>query len=65
MPNVSPGIILNEFDEVNCDEVSEYIKTISSCKLNFDIMPMKIFKLLIPHVIEPLTHVINLSLRKL
>ena len=63
LPNVPPGINLDEFNEVSCDDVSAYIETISSSKSNFDIMPLKIFKLIIPHIIIPLTHVINLSLK--
>ena len=34
--NVPPGISLNEFNEVSCDEVVAYMETISSSKSNFD-----------------------------
>ena len=63
MPSVALGINLEEFTDVSCDEVLAYIDSISSNKSNFDIMPLKIFKAIMPHIIKPLTHVINLSLK--
>lgn len=43
-------------------EIEAYIKTLSDGKAIFDKMPLKIFKSILPVILESLTHIINISL---
>ena len=54
--------MLSEFCTVSPEEVNEYIKQISCNKSTFDNTPVKIFKSILPIIVEPLTHIVNLSL---
>ena len=51
------------FEEVTVTQVKDYITSIPSDKSINDIMPMKVYKYVICHIIEPVTHIVNLSLR--
>ena len=50
------------FREVTSSMVEEYIKSLSNSKAVFDKMPIKIFKSALTAIIDPLTHIVNLSL---
>ena len=50
------------FKEISIADVQVYFDKLPSDKSVFDDIPLKIFKSTIPIIIEPLTHIINLSL---
>ena len=51
------------FEEVTADQVKEYVASIPSDKSINDIMPMRVYKYVIHQIVEPFTHLINLSLK--
>ena len=53
---------LSEFIPVSSSDVANYVKSLSSSKAVFDQMPLKIFKAILPCILEPITHIVNLSL---
>ena len=53
---------LNHFEKVSETEVVDFIKSIPIDKSTNDLIPMKIIKQILPSIIEPFTHIINLSL---
>ena len=55
-----PG--LSHFDQTCEAEVANYIKSISVNKATNDSTPIRIIKQILPSIIKPLTHIINLSL---
>ena len=59
---MSPNLTLSHIDEVNEIEVSNYIENIPIRKLINDCIPLKIIRHILPYIIKPLTHVVNLSL---
>ena len=65
MTDVPTGISLIEFYEVSSNKVISYILAVSSSKSKFDIMLMKILKLIIPQIIQPLIHDIIVSLKQM
>ena len=54
---------LSVFEEVTVEQVKEYILSIPSDKSINDIMPIKVYKYIIPQIIEPVAHIINLSMK--
>ena len=52
-----------EFQEVNSNDILTYVKSLSSDKAVFDDIPLYILKEATQCVIEPLTHIVNLSLK--
>ena len=52
-----------EFKEVNSNDILAYVKSLSSDKAVFDDIPLYILKEATHCVIEPLTHIVNLSLK--
>ena len=62
MPEQNNNCNFSSFREITSGELEAYIKTIAVGKSTFDILPLKIFKSILPCIIEPLTHVVNLSL---
>ena len=61
-PDSSCGPRLSHFDKVSEIEVSNYIKSIPANKSINDCIPLKIIRLILPSIIKPLTHIVNLSL---
>ena len=55
--------ILSSFDSVSESEITDFIKGIPSDKSSNDYIPFKIIKSIVPAIIKPLTHIINLSLK--
>ena len=53
---------LSEFIPISSSDVENFVKSLASNKAVFDQVPLKIFKAIIPCIIQPLTHIINLSL---
>ena len=51
-----------KFDTVSETDVKEFVKSIPSDKSSNDKIPFKIIKSIVPAIIKPLTHIINLSL---
>ena len=62
-PPPPPDLKFSSFEEVTINEVKEYVVSISSDKSINDIMSMKVYKYVIHQIIEPFTHIINLSLK--
>ena len=60
--NINPKPCLSHFDPVSENEVTNYIKSIPIDKSISDIVPLKIIRQILPSIIKPLTHIINLSL---
>ena len=52
----------SSFNEVTSSDLEYYVKSLSSNKAIFDQMPLRIFKSILPAILEPLTHIVNLSL---
>lgn len=52
----------SNFREVSASEIDQYISSIPNNKAIFDQMPLRIFKSILPAILEPLTHIINISL---
>ena len=50
------------FEEVTVKQVEDYISSIPSDKSINDLMPMKVYKYIIPEISVPLTHIVNLSM---
>ena len=63
LPPRSSETHFDEFSEVSASDIEAYIKTISGSKAVFDEIPINIFKAILPVIIKPLTHIVNLSLR--
>ena len=51
------------FEEVSEDQVLGYIKDMSENKATNDIIPCKVYRCMIPKIIKPFTHIVNLSLK--
>ena len=52
----------NEFEEVTSGEIISYVESLPSDKAIFDEIPLYILKAATSSIIEPLTHIVNLSL---
>ena len=52
----------SNFNEVTSEDIEYYVKSLSSSKAIFDQMPLRIFKSILPAILEPITHIVNLSL---
>ncbi len=63
LPGMSKDCTLAEFCEVSRENVGSYIKSIANSKALFDDIPLKIFKSILPVILDPLTHIVNLSLK--
>lgn len=63
LPPNDNDISLSTFDEITCADITEYLKKIPDGKAVFDKIPLRIFKSILPCIIEPLTHIVNLSLK--
>ena len=62
LPSLNNESILSNFRKIESSDIEIYVKTLSSNKAIFDKMPLRIFKSILPSIIEPLTHIVNLSL---
>ena len=51
------------FDEVSEDQVLGYIQHIPKDKSTNDIIPLKVYRCMVPKIIKPFTHIVNLSLK--
>ena len=54
---------LSVFEEVTVEQVKEYVLSIPSDKSINDIMPIKVYKYIIPEIIKPVAHIVNLSMK--
>lgn len=63
LPQLNSELSFSSFLEVSSSQVESYIKTLSQDKAVFDMIPIKTFKAILPAIIEPVTHIINLSLK--
>ena len=54
---------LSVFEEVTVKQVQEYVLSIPSDKSINDIMPIKVYKYIIPEIIKPVAHIVNLSMK--
>jgi len=62
LAHTSTQTTFSEFNLIGSEEVTEYFKNISGNKATFDNIPVKIFKSILPIIVEPLTHIVNQSL---
>ena len=53
---------IDEFNEVTEESILEYISSIPNDKSINDEVPVKIYKHIMPSIIAPLTHIVNMSL---
>ena len=53
---------LDNFNNVTEERVMEYIDSLSNDKSIYDKIPVKIYKVIVPYIIKPLTYIINKSL---
>ena len=58
-----PTSKMNQFETVTEEEVLNYVKSIANDKAIADNIPVKIYKTVVNAIIEPLAHIINLSLK--
>jgi hypothetical protein len=63
LPPRNSAIAFDSFEEVTSNEILSYIKSMSRGKAVFDSIPLFILKEATPCIIEPLTHIVNLSLQ--
>ena len=63
LPERDSDCSFTEFYEVSKDSVESYVKSLEKGKAVFDEIPLKIFKCIFPAILEPLTHIVNLSLK--
>ena len=63
LPPRNSDLSFHEFKEVNSNDILTYVKSLSRVKAVFDEIPLYILKEATPCIIEPLTHVVNLSLK--
>ena len=54
---------LETFDEISENQVLDYIHSIPRDKSINDIIPTKVYRCILPKIIEPFTHIVNLSLK--
>jgi len=52
----------SSFDKVSSVDIEDYVKSLSNNKAIYDQMPLRIFKSALTFMLEPLTHIVNLSL---
>ena len=62
MPPKEHNEYMDIFYEVTQENVLDYIKGLANDKSTTDIIPIKIYKLIVPSIIIPITHLINMSL---
>ena len=63
LPHRDSDLVFNDFQEVSGDNILLYVKSLARDKAVFDEIPLFILKEATPCFIEPLTHIVNLSLR--
>ena len=63
LPPRTSDLTFNNFQEVMDSEIISYVESLSRDKAVFDDIPLYILKEAAPCIIEPLTHIVNLSLR--
>ena len=61
MPNID-SIGTDSFNEVSEGSIIEYIDSLANDKSIYDKIPLKIYKLILPSIIIPITHIVNESL---
>ena len=59
----TPECKFSVFEELTVQQVKDFVLSIPSDKSINDIMPMKVYKYIIPQIVEPLTHIVNLSMK--
>lgn len=62
LPSKENNYSFENFEEVTNEDIISYVKSLSRSKAVFDTIPLFILKSATPHIIEPLTHIVNLSL---
>ena len=63
LPHRESGLAFDEFEEVTGDSILAYVKSLPRDKAVFDEIPLFILRQATPCFIEPLTHIVNLSLK--
>ena len=63
LPSRSLEVSFHNFEEIEGNDVLEYVSSLNHSKSTFDEMPLSIMKEATPYIVEPLTHIVNLSLR--
>ena len=63
LPSRSLEVSFHNFEEIEGNDVLEYVSSLNHSKSTFDEMPLSIMKDATPYIVEPLTHIVNLSLR--
>ena len=63
LPQRDSEIRFDEFEEVTANEIISYVQSLPHDKAIFDDITLRILKLATPSFIEPLTHIVNLSLK--
>ena len=63
LPTRSLEVSFHNFDEIEANDVLEYVSSLNHSKATFDEIPLFIMKEATPYLVEPLTHIVNLSLR--
>ena len=58
-----PECKMSDFENVTVEQVKDYIISIPSDKSINDLMPMKVYKYIIPQIAEPVAHIVNLSMK--
>ena len=62
LPQHNRTLCFSEFQEVSSSEIKTYIDTLSADKAIFDTIPIRVYKAILPAKLEPVTHIVNLSL---
>ena len=63
LPPRNSDISFNSFQEIDETDILTYVKTLKKDKASFDDIPLLILKQATPCIVEPLTHIVNLSLK--
>ena len=62
-PRLNPADKFSNFDIISQEQILDYIKTLPTSKSTNDTIPLKIYRNIIPDMIEPITYIVNLSLQ--
>ena len=63
LPQRNSESLLNTFEEIDEAAILTYVETLKSDKASFDDIPLFLLKEATPYIIEPLAHIVNLSLQ--
>jgi len=62
LPPRTSNISFDRFQEINETDILMYVKTLKNDKASYDDVPLFLLKQAVPYIVEPLTHIVNLSL---